>query len=367
MTTRFRIAPWALPGLLAYFAVRIASFIFVVIRCSVVHLSIPDQLSQWDGSWFMLWAQGLPRELPVFNGHVLQSPVAFFPFFGLLLRIVHVGLHLPLVLTGAALTAISGALAVWCVARLAYEVGGEDVARRSGVLLALSPGAFVFSLIYAEGFFLSFSALALLALYQRRWGRASLWAGLATATSPLGLCLCVPTVFSLWRQWRRRERPTALLPGAIPQLVFAAYILFLGHLTGRVDAWFITERQGWNSSFSPGFTPHVVWVFLSNPLAPTLTQQLLFWGTVVGVTLAVVMIRSRLPIELISYGVASLVLSACSAPIGLRPRFLLCAYPLLIGLSASLPQRWWRPTWIISSLLLVLMTGLELISWAVFP
>jgi len=106
---------------------------------------------------------------------------------------------------------------------------------------------------------------------------------------------------------------------------------------------------------------------LSNPLAPTLTQQLLFWGTVVGVTLAVVMIRSRLPIELISYGVASLVLSACSAPIGLRPRFLLCAYPLLIGLSASLPQRWWRPTWIISSLLLVLMTGLELISWAVFP
>ena len=362
-----RLAPWARPGLQAYLAVRLITLGVVLVRSVVGDQSLSAQLSRWDGRWFMLWAEGLPRHLPVVDGHVAQNPVAFFPLFGLLLRLGRTVLHLPLVLTGVTLTTLSGALAVWCVARLAFEVGGSEVARRTGILLALSPGAFVFSLIYAEGFFLTFSALALLAQRQQRWGRATLWASLATATSPLGLCLSVPAAVALWRQWCRRERPVALPLVAAPPLTFGSYLLFLALHTGRLNAWFLTERQGWHSAFSPTFTPHVVWVFLSNPFAPTLTQHLLLWGTVVGVALAIVLVRSGLPIELTSYGVASLVLSACSAPIGLRPRFLLCASPLLLGLSVTLPQRWWRPTWIVSSLLLAMMTVEELVSWAIFP
>jgi len=366
MTTRFR-ATWVVPGLVTYGIVRLITLIFIVIRAHVDHLSLAAQLGRWDGRWFMLAAEGLPRHLPVASGHVAQNATAFFPLFSLGLRLVHLGLHLPLVLVGTTLTTLSGAVALGCIALLAFEVKGEEVARRTGMLVALAPGAFVFSLIYAEGFFLSFSALTLLFLRRRRWGVATLLACLATATSPLGLCLSAPAARTAWRQWRQGTAPTALGVLLAPPTTFVSYMLYLWAHTGQFQAWFLTERQGWHSYFTVRFPAHVLWTFAANPVAPTLTQHLLVWGTVTGLVLSIVLLRSGLPEELLVYGLASTLLSACSSPIGLRPRFLLCAYPLLIGLSATLPLRWWRPTWVLSGVLLALMTVEEFISSAIFP
>jgi len=367
MTTRPTLASWARPGLLAYGGARALTLAFLIIRALLDHLSISAQLRRWDGRWFLQYATSLPSHLPFSDGHVAQNPLAFFPLFPLLLRGVHQYGHVPLVTAGVVLTTVSGAGAVWCVARLAFEVGGGEVARRTGVLVALAPGAFVFSLIYAEGFLLTFSALALLCLLRQRWGLAAVTAALATATSPLGLCLSVPAAVTLWRQWRRDEQPVALGAALAPPAAFAAYMLYLWIHTGQMRAWFLTEHGGWHSYFTLRFSPHVLWVFAANPVAPTLTQHLLLWGTLTGAALCVVLVRSALPTELIAYGLASAALSACSAPIGLRPRFLLCAYPLLIGLSTRLPSRWWRPTWVLSAILLALMSVEELISSAIFP
>ncbi len=367
MTTRSRVAPWMVPGLIAYFAVRVATMTFMVIRALVDHLSLSAQLRQWDGRWFLLQAQNIPSHLPYVDGHVAQNPIAFFPFFPWLIRLSHLYLHLPLVVAGAVLASVSGAVALACVTYLAREIGGDLVARRTGILLALSPGAFVFSLIYSEGFFLSFSALALVALWRGTWRSAALWALLATATSPLGLCLSVPAAIVIVRQWRAGERPRAIVMMVAPPVAFLSYLLYLWRHTGQPQAWLLTERGGWHSYFTLRFSAHVMWVFLSNPVAPTLTQHLLFWCTVIAIALCVVLVRSGLPTEVISYGLASTVLSACSAPIGLRPRFLLCAYPLVIGVSTALPGRWWRPTWIVSALFLTAMTVEEFVSSAIFP
>lgn len=366
MTTKFR-APWAVPGLVTYGVVRLVTLAFIVIRAHLDHLSLASQLGRWDGRWFMLAARGLPSHLPIVGGHVAQNPIAFFPLFSLVLRAVHFGLHIPVVVAGTIVTTLSGALALWCIALLAFDVKGEEVARRTGMLVALAPGAFIFSLIYADGFFLSFSALALLYLRRRRWVLATLLTVLATATSPLGLCLSVPAACAAWRQWRQGAAPMALGVLLAPPATFVSYMLYLWVHTGQLQAWFLTERQGWHSYFSVRFSAHVLWVFAANPAAPTLTQHLLAWGTITGIGLCVVLLRSGLPEELVTYGLASTLLSACSAPIGLRPRFLLCAYPLLIGLSVRLPSRWWRPTWVVSAALLVLMTVEEMISSAIFP
>jgi len=52
--------------------------------------------------------------------------------------------------------------------------------------------------------------------------------------------------------------------------------------------------------------------------------------------------------------------------VGLRPRFLLCAFPLLFGLTTTTP-RWWRGVVVVSALGLLAMTVEELLSFAIFP
>jgi hypothetical protein len=153
----------------------------------------------------------------------------------------------------------------------------------------------------------------------------------------------------------------------IAPLGFVAFMVYLRIHTGTFSAWRLTERGGWKSYPSADYPFRILWTFLRNPLSPTLTGQILVVGTVVAVIGVVLMVRERQPVPVLLYGFGVVASAAFSEPVGLRPRFLMLAFPMVIALGTRYEGRTHRVLVAVSAALLVAMTVLELSSWAVFP
>jgi hypothetical protein len=56
-----------------------------------------------------------------------------------------------------------------------------------------------------------------------------------------------------------------------------------------------------------------------------------------------------------------------SAPIGLRPRFIFLAFPLIVAVGTWLRGRAYVTVAAVSAVLLIGFTGFEVASWRIFP
>jgi hypothetical protein len=364
---RMLARPFAV-AMLAYLAARFVTLGVVALADVWTHHSWVSDLSTWDGAWFLRAVyHGWPAQLPMVNGHVGASPVAFFPLLPLVIRgLAHVS-GLGAATVGLIVSGVSGLGAVYAVGALTRHFAGAVTAERAALLFALSPGSFVFSLIYAEGPLLVFIALGLLALLQRRWLLAGALGALASVTSPVGLAFAAScAVTALAATWRERDWRSLVAPLLAP-MGFVVWMLYLWRHTGTLLAWRETERYGWNSYPSLLYPFKVLTKFLFNPLSPTMTGQILFWGTVVAIYLTVLMFRERAPLAVLAYGVSAVVLFAVSSPVGLRPRFLMLAFPLTIAAATRWEGTKFRVALAVSMVGLALMTIETLTSWAVFP
>ncbi len=137
--------------------------------------------------------------------------------------------------------------------------------------------------------------------------------------------------------------------------------------TGTLSAWRLTEQGGWKSGPSFLYPIHVVTTFVLDPLAPTETGQILIAGTVLAVIGAILAIREPQPAPVLIYGLAAALMTAVSSPVGLRPRFVMLAFPLVLAYGTRLRGRVYIGAVVLSALLLTAMTVLELGSTAVFP
>jgi energy-coupling factor transporter ATP-binding protein EcfA2 len=99
----------------------------------------------------------------------------------------------------------------------------------------------------------------------------------------------------------------------------------------------------------------------------TLTGHILFIGTVAGIIGCVLMIRDRQALPVLAYGIATVALAAISQPVGLRPRFLMLAFPIVIALATRYSGRTYRVLVAASAVLLALLSVYEISSRAVFP
>ena len=146
--------------------------------------------SWWDGWWYT----GIARRGYRFFVEGRQSPVAFFPAYPMLMRLLGRLVGGPLV-AGIAITVTSGlGVAVlfhrWCVRML-----GAGTARLAVLLLLLYPFAFyLMGAVYADALFLAAAIGAFLALERDRPVLAGLAAALATAARPVG----VAVILGLW-------------------------------------------------------------------------------------------------------------------------------------------------------------------------
>ena len=355
-------------AMLAYLAARVVTLGVVALANVWTHHSWVSDLSTWDGTWFLKAVyHGWPSQLTIVNGHVAASPAAFFPLLPLTIRGLADVSGLGAATIGLIVSGTSGLVAVYAVGVLTRHFADVIKAERAALLFALSPGSFIFSLIYAEGLLLVFTALGLLALLQRRWLLAGVIGALASATSPVGLAFaasCAVTAFTT--TWRERDWHSLVAPLLAP-MGFVVWMLYLWRHTGTFMAWRETERYGWNSYPSLSYPFQILTKFLFNPLSPTMTGQILFWGTVVAIYLCVLMFRERQPLAVLAYGVSAVVLFAISSPVGLRPRFLMLAFPLTIAAATRWQGTKFRVALIVSIVGLALMTIETLTSWAVFP
>jgi hypothetical protein len=355
-------------AVVAYLAVRVVTIVVVGVANLATHHGLVGDLSTWDGAWFLRAVEhGWPSQLPRLHGAVQANTIAFFPLFPLIVRaLAHVTLLSPNVV-GLVVSGLSGLVAVVSVGLLTRTYADEAAARRVALLVALSPGSFVFSLVYNEGIVISLAALGLLALTRRRWWLAGAVAALASFTSPVGLVLalcCLAAALArivTLREWR------ALVAPVLAPLGLAAWFCYLRLHTGSWRAWQLTERGGWRSYPSLTYPLRVVAKFVTNPLSPTMTGQILFAGTMVAIALLVVAYRDHQPWLIRLYGTAAVALFAISSPVGLRPRFLLLAFPLAMAAGTHWLGRRFHVVVALSALTLALMTYETLTSWAVFP
>ena len=352
----------------AYLAARVVTLAVLPIADLADHRSLAGELARWDGTWFLRAAeQGWPRHLPVSHGHVAANTTAFFPVIPLAIRWLSDATRLSPLAVGLVLSGVTGLTAVVAVGVLVRRFAGSEQATRATLLFAVFPGTFAFSLIYAEGFLITCIALGLLALLSRRWWLAGLLGLLATATSPIALAFVLSCAWCAgWAAWRDRSVRPLVAPVLAP-LGFLAYMGWLWRHTGTLDAWRLTEKGGWHSWPSLSYPFRVLATFARNPFGPTLTGQILVAGTVVAVIGGVLAVRQRQPAPVLIYGLAAAALAAVASPVGLRPRFIMVAFPLVVAYGTRLRGRAYTGTVLASVALLVAMSALEFGSWAVFP
>jgi hypothetical protein len=332
------------------------------------HDSLWNELYRWDGKWFVHAAtRGYPSPLPMVHGHVGGSTIAFFPVFPLLIRGLSEVTTLEPVVTAGIISAVTGLTATLAVGMLTRQFAGEQKATRAALLFAVFPGTFAFSLMYSEGIAITCVALGLVALLRHRWWLAGLLGLVATGTTPIALAFVVSCAWCAGRAILRDRTWRALVAPVLAPLGFIAYMVYLWIHTGQLNAWRLTERGGWASYPSLAYPVHIVTTFFADPLRPTMTGQLLFVGTVIVVVAAVVAIRQHQPAPVLLYGLLAAAIAAVSAPVGLRPRFIMLAFPLIIAVATRLRGRPYAWVVALSLVGLVTMTYLELFSGAVFP
>lgn len=354
-------------ALVAYAACRGVTLAAVAVKTAVTHQSFAAGLDIWDGAWFLQAVEhGWPAHLPMTHGHVAASQIAFFPLYPLLVRVV-AALGVPALGAALALSALGGLAAVVAVGLLARRFAGEEAAGRAALLVAVFPGSFVFSLAYAEGLAITCVALGLLALLDRRWLAAGLLGAAATAASPVALVFALSCAWAAVGAVRHHRAWRALVAPVLAPVGFLAYMAYLRVHTGTLLAWRLTERDGWHSGPSLLYPFRVLGTFLGDPLAPTLTGYILVTGTAVAVVGVVVAVRERQPAPVLVYGVGAVALAAVSQPVGLRPRFLLLAFPLIVAAGTRYTGWTHRILVVVSVVLLGAVTALEFFSWAVFP
>lgn len=295
-------------------------------------------LSTWDAAWYLHVAtHGYGRVAQHFaaSHHVRVTPdMAFGPVFPLLIRAGHLATGLGPSLVGAVLALVLGALAALVVWALARRLTDQRSADRALALWCLFPGAFVFSLVYAEGLTVALAGACLLCLMDRRWVLAGLAAGLATATQPSALVLIACCAWAAGLAvWRRREWAALAAPALAP-LGALAYLGFLWARTGDLSAWYHVQRLYWHGQLNVyATTVRVVLRTVRHPenlnyLVPSL-------GLLVVVIGAALVWRWRPPVVVWLFAAGVMALALSSAPVGARPRFFVVAFPLVIAMARA--------------------------------
>lgn len=297
-------------------------------------------MSTWDGSWYLRAAQhGWPSHVPMVAGHVTQSTIAFFPGLPLAIRAVAwipgISFFAAAMIVEVAFQ-ISTVVLVWV---LAADLWGDEAARRAVVVLCVFPGAFIFSLIYSEPLLFTCALGCLLALRKHRWLVAGIAAGLGTAVTPTGVALVACCALaSAVAIGRRREWRSVIAPVLAPAGI-VGYLLYLTASTGDLHAWTATERQGWGEQIVPSTFLQTLRIAVHHHGQIDLLVTIA--GTGVAVVLVGLMLLSRPShfddlsewwAQMLLWSLVVLGLAFVSNILGLRPRFVLTAFPLLMVL-----------------------------------
>lgn len=197
---------------------------------------LTDAWVRWDAGHYILVAR---------QGYVYPISTNFLPLYPLSIRL----LSYPLGGHFVAAALVTSTIATFCTFLLLYRLvlrltSSRQVASYSVAVAALLPIAFFFVAPYTESLYLAISLATVLAVLDRRWERAMLFAGLASLTRQQGVILslmAVPAIFDAIRSARAGALPT---PQRIRHFWLAAWrpIAFVASNLGTYVAWLLFVR-----------------------------------------------------------------------------------------------------------------------------
>ncbi|HXN60870.1 MAG TPA: hypothetical protein VN886_10500 [Acidimicrobiales bacterium] len=318
---------------------------------------VPTMGSIFDGRWYLLIAQhGYPHRL--FNEGD-GSRWAFFPAFPTAVRgLAEVtGLSLPdAAVVAAFVFGLTSAVAIWLAVR---EVFGAKLADGAVLLLVFCPTAYVLSLGYTEGLFLTAAAGCLFALARRWWITAALCACVAGLSRNAGivviLAVLVTAVPVAWRE--RAARPA--VAAVVAPLGLASFMAYGWAMVGTPLA-FLSSEKFWHGQHFVWFrTPieALVDAVHGGPAASTFVPDALAGGALVvgllGLWWLDQMTKARtgpspgttgvavraIPFSWWVYTIGALVVAYSAYFTDSIPRYAMAAFPLFVAFAWKLPAR----------------------------
>jgi hypothetical protein len=215
-------------------------------------------LAQWDAGWYANIAD---------NGYAsydpkVQSPVAYFPLYPMLIRALgFVGVNKWV--AGVAISFLCGILALWIFSRWARRVGEAQAAALAPWLLAVWPFAgYLFGIMYSDSLFLALACGAFLAVEKERPLLAGGLGALATLTRPVAPALVVGLLLRSLEVRRRSGKKLRLLDffplaAGLGLLGYMAFLHFrfadplaFAHVHGA-PGW--DQAAGWRTWFKLSF------------------------------------------------------------------------------------------------------------------
>ena len=300
--------------------------------------NIAKFLDMWDGHWYLdVVRMGYPRDIQDnVTYFVSDARAAFFPLYPRMVHYIDKFIPGGPVLTALLVNFILGAMFIYLAGRIALRLFDTKVAEKAMIVLCLFPGSFVLSFAYSEATLLVLACLCLIALTERSWLWAGVFAGLGSLARPNGLALAFACGVAAIIAIRDRRDWSSLIAPALAPTGFIGFMLFLRHHTGEPWAWFRVQNEAWDEGTSFGVTAlKRVADFVIHPVSSPTSMMTVFSLVLMGVMLWAAK-KHRLPAPHVAYSLVVLGLMLIPETVTARPRFLFTAFPLLLSCGALL-------------------------------
>jgi hypothetical protein len=331
--------PWLVRPLVVFLYSRLLTVGAALGGALHAHVSLNRVFESWDGSWYIaVVTSGYPHGIPTVGHKATNSTAGFFPLFPDVITVVHTVTRLPYFGAAVLVTTFSGAVAaslLWLLVRQVWNVGAAD---RACMLWCFFPGSFVLSLFYTEGLMIALVLGCLLALLHHRWWTAGVLAGLATATRPNAVVIVACCAWAAAVAIRRRRDWGSLVAPLLAPTGLLAFCSFLWLRTGSFTAYFRVQREGWGQQLDPTNVFAEISRFAQHPLSNT-EDTAEFAALVFVIVAAVLLVRSRPPPILVVWTAGIIGIALLSSVGGIRARFILTAFPLIIVMALYLRGR----------------------------
>ncbi len=187
---------------------------------------------RWDTLWYIRVADHGYSWYPP----PIQSDVAFFPLYPLLMHVTSLATGLPTSVSGLVVTNVSFLAALYVFHRLVLVEYDAETADRAVFYVAVFPTALFFFAAYAESLYLLCCVGCVYALHLRRWWLAGLCGMAACLTRQLGIVLVIPFALEVCDAVRPERRLDAWLHAAPALLLVPAGLLtYMTYLQLRFD------------------------------------------------------------------------------------------------------------------------------------
>src|SRR4051812_1284602 len=309
--------------------------------------------TKWDAQWYAGIAQNGYGFVRHHDDGRLLADYAFFPLYPAAERFVSALTGLTYPVAGVVLSALASVVAAGGIFVVANRVLGAREAVLAVVLWASVPVAVVQTMAYSESLFTALAAWCLYAVLGDRWLLAGVLACGAGLTKPLGAAVVLAVVVAAVASWLdasvgiRARGFRRLLDRRLAAVLFAplglmGYLGWVAYQTGDPGGYFQVTHD-WGNGFDGGVA-FGAWV-VRHLVGPTpLAGLALLVGLAALVGLVVLCVRRRLPLTVLVYTVALVVLAlTTSGYFGSKPRYLLPAFPLLFPVASWLVG---RPRWV---------------------